>query len=103
MTHLFKWGEVGLSVGGSFLKKLPKSPKRGQNEPFWTFLPFRGPKFVLKLPFFARFSVHCYGAPLPPEAPPTCTRATSHVNFDSWKKVRHLPPFGVQDWVNKAL
>ena len=50
-------GGPGIVVlcGGSFLKKSPKSPKRGQNEPFWPFLPFRGPKFVLKLPFFARF------------------------------------------------
>ena len=45
-----------------------------------------------------------YYAPAPPpEAPPTCARATPHVNVDSWKNVRHLPPFGVPDWVNKAL
>ena len=49
--------KVGLSVGGLFLKKPRKSPKRGQNEPFWPFLPFWGPKFVLNLPFLARFSV----------------------------------------------
>ena len=42
------------------------------------------------------------GAP-PPEAPPTCARATPHVTVDTWKKVQHLPPFGVPDWVNKAL
>ena len=35
------------------------------------------------------------GASPPPEAPPTCARPTPHVNVDSWKKVRHLPPFGV--------
>ena len=41
--------------------------------------------------------------PPSPQRPPTCARATPHVNVDSWKKVRHLPPFGVPDGVNKAL
>ena len=39
----------------------------------------------------------------PPLPPPACARATPNVNVDSWKKVRHLPPFGGPDWVNKAL
>ena len=51
-TTLGVHGEVGLSVGGLFLKKLLKSPKTDQNEPFWPFLPFWWPKFVLKLLFF---------------------------------------------------
>ena len=37
-----------------FLKKSQKSPKKGQNEPFWPFLPFMGP-ICTKPPFFLLF------------------------------------------------
>ena len=51
----------------------------------------------------ARVALSLLQGPPTPEAPLTCARATPHVNVESWKKVRHLPPFGVPDWVNKAL
>ena len=44
-----------LERGRLISQKITKSPKKGQNEPFWTFVPFLGPKFVLKPRFFWGF------------------------------------------------